>query len=228
MLYIVATPIGNMQDITLRALEVLRSVDFIICEDTRITGKLLHHFEIKKPMKALNEYNEKTAIYEILDEILLGKSAAIVSDAGTPLISDPGFPLVKLAKEKGVLVISIPGPTALITALSSSGLPTDSFMFQGFLPKRASKIEQFFDYFRSSVCSNGYSPTLVFYESPHRIIKTVKIMLDVLGDHEVVIARELTKIHEEVIKMKVSEFIIKYDKASPKGELVILMSLKTN
>lgn len=226
MLFIVSTPIGNMQDITLRALEVLKSVDIVVCEDTRVTGKLLHHFSIDKPMKVLNEFNEENAIYDVITLLQEGKNIALVSDAGTPLISDPGFRLVQQARLKNLLVSPIPGPSALIAALSVAGLPTDSFYFHGFLPKKKNKIESFLLHFKNSVCNKEFCPTLVVYESPHRIITTLQIMLTVFGDREITIVRELTKIHEEFKNENISTLISNYSSKEPKGEIVMLISLK--
>jgi len=218
-LYIVSTPIGNLQDITFRAVETLKSVDFIVCEDTRVSLKLLNHYGIKKPLVAFNEFNEDQILYEILKK-LETESCALVSDAGTPLISDPGYRLVKEAKRKGFCVIPIPGPSALIAALSVSGLPTDKFVFLGFLPKSEARAGKLLNK------TKLLEQTVILYESPHRIVKTLELIQNIFGDIEITIARELTKIYEEVRSERVSAFIEHFGKTAPKGEFVILFSLK--
>jgi 16S rRNA (cytidine1402-2'-O)-methyltransferase len=218
-LYIVATPIGNLQDITLRAIQTLRDVDIIVCEDKRVTSNLLSKFEIKKPLVAVNEFNEEQKAYEVLKN-LQTHNIALVSDAGTPLISDPGFRIVNEAKKKGFKVIPIPGPSAVTAALSTSGLPTDKFMFLGFLPKTPGKAKKILEN------SKNFSQTIVFYESPHRIIQTLNLMLNLFGNIEICLSRELTKIYEEITTQKISEFLKTYEKKSPKGEFVILFNLK--
>lgn len=218
-LYIVATPIGNLQDITFRAVEILKNVDFIVCEDTRVTSKLLNHYEIKKPMIALNEFNEDQILYEILRKLESG-SGALVSDAGTPLISDPGYRLVKEAKKKGFLISPIPGASALIAALSVSALPTDKFLFFGFLPKSEARSGKLLNK------AKLLEQTVILYESPHRIVKTLGLIQNIFGDIEITIARELTKIYEETRSEKASSLIEHYKKTTPKGEFVVLFSLK--
>ncbi len=224
-LYVVATPIGNMQDITLRALDTLRKSDLIVCEDTRVTGNLLHKYEIKKPMRALNEFNEQTVLYEIINELENGATVSLVSDSGTPLVSDPGFLLVRQARKKHIPVTPIPGASAGIAALSASGLPSDSFLFLGFLSKQRTKKRKYLDHLKTSFTKN-FSPTIILYESPHRIIDTLEILQDVFGDRKITIARELTKIHEEFKTGLLSEIISEYSQKPPKGELTILISLK--
>lgn len=218
-LYIVATPIGNLQDITERAVETLRSVGTIVCEDTRVTSTLLNKFEIKKPLVAVNEYNEDQMIFSILGKLEI-EDVALVSDAGTPLVSDPGFKLVLTAKKKGFKIIPIPGPSALITALSASALPTDKFIFLGFLPKTPSKAENMI----SSV--KLLETTVILYESPHRVLQTLKAIKDVYGDIKVTLARELTKKFEEIIEKKISQHLLDYVSKNPKGEFTILFSTK--
>lgn len=218
-LYIVATPIGNLQDITFRAVETLKSVDFIVCEDTRVTARLLNHYDIKKPMIALNEFNEDQILYEILKKLEM-QSCALVSDAGTPLISDPGYRLVKEAKRKNVCIIPIPGASALIAALSVSGLPTDKFIFLGFLPKSESRAGKLLNK------TKLLEQTVILYESPHRILKTLELIKNIFGDIEITIARELTKIYEEIKSEKASVLIEHFSKNVPKGEFVVLFSLK--
>lgn len=215
ILYVVATPIGNLNDITLRAIETLKKVDLVACEDTRVTGVLLNHLGIKKQMIAINEFNEEQIVYEILSK-LENCSIALVSDAGTPLISDPGYRLVNEAKRKGFKVVPIPGVSALIAALSASGLPTDKFVFLGFLPKTEGKAVKAVEYLKD------VNKTIILYESPHRVVKTLEILKKVFGDINVVIARELTKIYEEIFEMKISDLLEKYKKTTPKGEFVLL------
>lgn len=218
-LFIVATPIGNLQDITLRALEVLGKVDIVVCEDTRVSSTLLKKHGIQNELIALNEFNEEQVAYSILKH-LETKNVALISDAGTPLISDPGYRLVKNARQKGHQVIPVPGPSALIAALSVSGLPTDKFSFLGFLPKSPTKSEAILKPYQ------GLETTIALYESPHRVIKTITAVRTVFGDLEITIARELTKIYEEVTTKKASEFVAQFENTEPKGEIVILFSTK--
>lgn len=228
-LYIVATPIGNLQDITLRAINTLKDVDFVACEDTRVTGNLLHKFGIKKEMIVLNDNNEENKVFEIIELLKDNKSVALVSDAGTPLISDPGFKLVRKAVERGIQVIPIPGASAITAALCASGLPTDKFFFLGFLPDSFEKKKNVLLKLQDSLNSlskNKLAPTIIFFESPHKLIKTLDALENVFGDIEIVIAREITKIYEEFLTNKVSEQKIHFDKHTPKGEYVILFSLK--
>lgn len=219
-LYIVATPIGNLQDITLRAIETLKEVDLIVCEDTRITSRLLQKFEIKKPLIAVNEFNEEQVVYEVLKK-LETQNIALVSDAGTPLISDPGFRLVNEAKKKGFKIIPIPGASALTAALSASGLPTDKFTFLGFLSKSKTRA------ILSLETVKVFGSTIILYESPHRITETLQIIKEVFGNIDVTLARELTKIYEEIESETVDSLIEKYLKKQPKGEFVILFSTKS-
>lgn len=220
-LYIVATPIGNLSDITQRALEVLQQVDVIAAEDTRHSGKLLSHFGIQTRMFALHDHNEKQKAQVLVDEIKAGKSIALISDAGTPLISDPGYNLVNVAREQQVDVHPIPGPSAVITALSAAGLPTDKFLFAGFLPvkqqARMAELEKYKD----------ADFTTVFYESPRRILDTLKYAQEVLGEErELVLAKELTKHFESFTKGN-AQFIIDWlteDKDRQQGEMVLMLS----
>ncbi len=224
-LYIVATPIGNLQDITLRAIEILKDSDVIVCEDSRVTGKLLHHLGFKKPMMALNEFNEETVAYEIIHLLQQGKKISLVSDSGTPLISDPGFILVRLARKKGIPVTPIPGASAVIAALSASGLPSDSFLFLGFLPKNNSKKKKTLTTI-SEMTQLDLSPTIIFYESPHRIVDTLILLHEICGDREILIARELTKIYESFHSNTISKLITEFSTKQPKGEITVLLSLK--
>ncbi|WED21446.1 16S rRNA (cytidine(1402)-2'-O)-methyltransferase [Vibrio sp. JC009] len=219
-LYIVPTPIGNLGDITQRALDVLSSVDVIAAEDTRHTGKLLSHFNIQTKTFALHDHNEQQKAQVLVDRLLQGQSIALVSDAGTPLISDPGYHLVSQCRDAGVKVVPLPGACAFVTALSASGLPSDRFSFEGFLPPK-SKGRQ--DKFREIEKAER---TCIFYESPHRIMDSLKDMLAVLGpDREVVLARELTKTFETIQGMPLGELIpwIEEDENRKKGEMVVLI-----
>ena len=191
-LFVVATPLGNLDDLTFRAVKCLKEVDLIACEDTRRTAGLLHHLGIQKPLVSLFEHNEKERIGEIAARLERGENVALVSDAGTPTISDPGFPLVRAVLERGLAVSPIPGPSALIAALSVSGLPTDAFLFAGFLPRtdsaRQARLRELKD----------QSATLIFYESPHRVLKMLADSAAILGDREAFLCREVTKVHEEL------------------------------
>jgi 16S rRNA (cytidine1402-2'-O)-methyltransferase len=218
-LSIVATPIGNLEDITQRALRVLREADLIACEDTRHTRKLLNHFGITTPTISYHEHNEQERAEELCEALESGKNIALVSDAGTPLISDPGFRIVQAAVDRGISVVPIPGASAVITALSVSGLPTDQFLFAGFLPARTGARRAKLNELRT------VAGTLVFYEAPHRIKATLKEALDVFGDRQAVIARELTKLHEEFARGTLSELVEKsLPIETPRGEMVLIIS----
>jgi 16S rRNA (cytidine1402-2'-O)-methyltransferase len=221
ILYIVSTPIGNMEDITLRALRILKEADLIAAEDTRRTGLLLKHFGIEKPLTSYFEGNELKKKEVILSRLKQGDRVALVSDAGTPGISDPGFRLIRAAIEHEIPVIPIPGPSAVITALSVSGLPTDAFFFKGFLPHKSKKRRDLLKELEET------RETLIFYESPHRISETLKDVYEVLGDREIVLSRELTKVHEEVLRGKVSEILNQIGGRTLKGEITLVMSGKT-
>jgi 16S rRNA (cytidine1402-2'-O)-methyltransferase len=220
-LYIVSTPIGNMEDITLRALRILKEVDLIAAEDTRRTGLLLKHFGIQAPLTSYFEGNELKKGDFILAKLKEGKKVALVSDAGTPGISDPGFRLIQLAIESQLPIVPIPGSSAVITALSVSGLPTDAFLFKGFLPHKSKKRR---DLLREL---ENVRETLVFYESPHRISETLRDILEMLGDREIVLTRELTKVYEEIIRGKVSEILNQVGDRRLKGEITLVISGKT-
>lgn len=221
ILYIVATPIGNLQDISLRAIETLKNVDYILCEDTRITGKLLNAFLIEKRMVAFNEFNENKKNDEVLKELEGDVSIALVSDAGTPLVNDPGYKLVRDAITKGVKVESIPGPSAVITALTVSGMAPDRFLYIGYLPKKDGKRKIVLGDVKA--LRETFKTTVIFYESPFRLLKTLDDIKEVLGDVDVVICRELTKMHEEVRREKVSESLEHFKRVFPKGEFTILI-----
>jgi len=220
-LFIVATPIGNLDDITFRAFEVLKSVDFVLAEDTRHSKKLLSHLDISKPIRAFHEHNEREKTKAIISEIYSGKSIALISDAGTPLISDPGYFLVAQAKKEGLKVVPIPGPTALITALSASGLASDSFTFLGFLPsKQTARVKLL-------IGLVGRTETIIFYESPKRVLATLTDMQTIFGDsREVCLAKELTKAFETIQTGSIPNLIeyLTIDQNHQKGEFVILIS----
>lgn len=219
-LYLVATPIGNLEDITLRALRVLQSVDRIACEDTRQTQKLLNHFHIQKPTVSYHQHNEVVRTVEFLDDLRAGKRIAIVSDAGTPGIADPGSKVVAAAIEAGIAVYPIPGANAAISALIASGLSTETFTFHGFLPPKAGQRQSQIE----SLAFNG--TTHIFYEAPHRILETLADVITVLGpQHPIAIAREVTKLHEEHLRGPVSEVLATLtSRDAIKGEFVLLLS----
>lgn len=217
-IYLVATPLGNLEDITLRALRVLREVDLIACEDTRHTGKLLKHFEINKPLISFHEHNEAVRARELVERAARGVSVAIVSDAGMPGISDPGYRLVQEAISAGVTVTPVPGPVALETALAVSGLPTDAFRFGGFLPAKTTQRRKVLQALADD------DATLVFYEAPHRILKTLEDIITTLGDRPTVVARELTKVHEEFLRGPASRLLATLQqRGSVKGEITLLI-----
>lgn len=222
MLYIVSTPIGNLKDITLRALDTLKEADLIAAEDTRKTKILLDHYGIQKPLTSFFDHNQKVKGDKLLALLEEGKKIALVSDAGTPGISDPGYSLIRLAYEHHIPVNVVPGVTAVITALTLSGLPTHRFIFEGFLPPktvgRCKKLETF----------KGQEATVVFYESPHRLLKTLEDIKAVFNDPQIVVARELTKMFEEVRRERASEQIAHFTANAPRGEFVILIDLCQN
>jgi 16S rRNA (cytidine1402-2'-O)-methyltransferase len=217
VLYIVATPIGNLEDITLRAIRVLKEVDAIAAEDTRHTQKLLSKFDIHTPLTSYHDHNKEEKAPVLLSRLLEGKSVALVSDAGTPGISDPGYFLINLAVGQKIPVVPIPGATAAIAALSISGLPTDTFIFEGFLPSKHSARLKRLEELKTE------KRTLVFYEAPHRIIATVDDILHVFGDRKAVVTRELTKVHEEAIRGSLTEVLARLNNGSIKGEFTIIL-----
>lgn len=228
MLYLVATPIGNLEDITLRALKVLFSVDLILAEDTRKTLNLLRHYQKQDQTtpKLLSyfEENEQKRIPEVISFLKNGIDIALVTNSGTPTISDPGFKLVRKCWREGIKVISLPGPSSPISALASSGLPTDKFIFLGFTPSKSSQRKRSFENVKAAL--NSVSSTIIFFESPFRLSKCLEDLKTVFGDIEVVICRELTKIHEEIKRDKITFFLEKYSLIQPKGELIVLFNLK--
>jgi len=216
-LYIVATPIGNLEDITLRAIRVLREADLIAAEDTRHTRHLLDRYQIGTQLTSYHDHNKEEKAPVLVARLLEGKNIALVSDAGTPGISDPGYFLINLAVDQNVSVVPIPGATAAIAALSVSGLPTDSFVFEGFLPaKHTARLKRL----RELV---NEERTLIFYEAPHKIIKTVEDMLEVFGNRRAVITRELTKMHEETIRGTLSEVLRHLNEGTIKGEFTVIV-----
>jgi 16S rRNA (cytidine1402-2'-O)-methyltransferase len=216
MLYIVSTPIGNLKDITLRAIETLKSVDLIAAEDTRHTKILLDAYQISKPLTSFFEHNQFKKVDHLLGLLKMGKSIALVSDAGTPGISDPGFLMVRLAQENNIPITVIPGVSACIAALTASGLPAHRFVFEGFLPPKSGARRN------KLIALKSEGATIIFYESPHRLLKTLKDMQDTWDDPTIVVARELTKKFEEIRKDKTSAHIEHFTHHPPKGEFVLL------
>jgi 16S rRNA (cytidine1402-2'-O)-methyltransferase len=218
-LYLVGTPIGNLGDMTMRGIQVLQDVDTIAAEDTRHTGKLLHHFQIKTPQISYHQHNEQQRIPELISQLQSGKSIALVTDAGMPGISDPGYLIVAACVAAGIRVIPIPGVTAVITAVSASGLPSDRFVFEGFLPVKGQERKDRLD----SV--SGEARTLVFYESPHRLRQTLADFGTTFGvDRQMAIGRELTKLHEEFWRGNVGDAIEHYIQTEPQGEYAIVVA----
>ena len=216
-LYIISTPIGNLKDVTHRSLELLSDVDLIAAEDTRRTGVLLKHYDIKTPLSSFNSYNQVKKSDRLIARLQAGHDLALVSDAGTPGVSDPLYYLVKAALDKRVPVVSLPGPSAVLAALTVSGLPINRFVFEGFLPRKKGRkklIEELAQEKR----------TIVLFESPHRIVKTLNELYQVMGERKAVLARELTKIHEEVIRGTLGELAIKAEEQKLKGEITLVIS----
>lgn len=216
-LYIVSTPIGNLEDITLRALETLKKVDLIVAEDTRHSGILLKKYEIDKPCVSFHSHSGQAKVDKIVDELVSGKEVALISDAGTPGISDPAYVLIQAALEANIEIIPVPGPAAFLTALTASGLPTNQFVYLGFLPLKKG---------RQTLLTSLQEEkrTVVFYESPHRIIKTLNQLEEYFGpDRRIAIGRELTKIHEEFIRGSIAEVKKTFESRKPKGEFVVVL-----
>jgi len=216
MLYIVSTPIGNLEDITLRALRTLKEVDLIAAEDTRHSHILLQKYEIKTPVTSFHSYSTDAKLESIVRELKDGKEVALISDAGTPGISDPAYSLIRRAIEEGVKIVPIPGASALLTAIVSSGLPMDKFVYLGFLPLKKG---------RQTLLKSLQTEerTLVIYESPHRLLKTLEHLKEYLGDREIAVCRELTKVFEETLRMKISDAIKHFTQKKPKGEFVLIV-----
>jgi 16S rRNA (cytidine1402-2'-O)-methyltransferase len=218
-LYVVSTPIGNLEDMTYRAVRVLKEVDWIACEDTRTTGHLLHHYGITTRTISYHEHNEAERAAELFARLQSGETGAIVSDAGTPLLSDPGYRIVHGAVEAGIKVEALPGPSALLAALVVSGLPTDQFHFGGFLPAKQGQRVRMFETLA------GEAATLIFYEAPHRILESLADIASVLGHRDIVVARELTKLHEEVLRGTAARILATLEaRESVRGEFVILIA----
>ena len=219
-LFVVPTPIGNLKDITIRAIDTLQLVDIIYAEDTRTSSKLLNHYKISTPMQSFHKHNEHTKIYNIVSILKEGKTAAIISDAGTPGISDPGFSLVRACVEKDIEVECLPGPTALIPALINSGFPCEKFSFEGFLPAKKGRTKRLKEI-------STQDKTMIFYESPHRLIKTLKDFFEYFGiKRQVSVSREISKKFEETIRGTLLQAIHHFEKNKPKGEFVIVLSMK--
>ena len=216
ILYIVATPIGNLKDFTYRAVETLQNVQLIAAEDTRHSRKLLQHYKISTPTISYFEHNRFTRIPKIIETLHMGSDVAIITDAGTPGVSDPAYKLVRAAIKEGIRVEAIPGSSALLAALVSSGLPTDRFLFEGFIPSKKGRKK------RLELIQDDQA-TIVFFESPHRVVKTLKDIYEVLGDRPAVLARELIKLHEEIIRGTVSELLTYFTQKSPRGECVLMI-----
>ena len=219
-LYLVPTPIGNLEDITLRAIRVLKEVDLILAEDTRTSGKLLKHFEISTPMMSHHMHNEHKTVESLVKRLQAGETMALISDAGTPAISDPGFLLTRACVEAGIEVDCLPGATAFVPALVNSGLPNDKFVFEGFLPVKKGRQTRF-------LALAEETRTMIFYESPHKLVKTLGHFSEYFGeDRQVSVSREITKLHEETIRGSVKEVIAHYTQKPPKGEIVIIVGGK--
>ncbi|ODH01706.1 rRNA (cytidine-2'-O-)-methyltransferase [Nostoc sp. KVJ20] len=218
-LYVVGTPIGNLEDITFRAVRILQTVDIIAAEDTRHTGKLLQHFQVKTPQVSYHEHNRTSRIPELLEHLVNNKAIALVSDAGMPGISDPGYELVKACIEAGIPVVPIPGASAAITALSAAGLPTDRFVFEGFLPAKSQQRQEHLESLQTE------SRTLIFYESPHRLRDTLRDLAIVWGsDRQIVLGRELTKLYEEFWRGTIADAIAHYSQREPQGEYTLVVA----
>jgi 16S rRNA (cytidine1402-2'-O)-methyltransferase len=217
MLYVVPTPVGNLEDITLRALKILKEADAVVAEDTRTSGLLLKHFSISKPLLAFHKFNEHKIVSRLVERMQKGETLALVSDAGTPGISDPGFLLVRAAVEGGVQVITLPGPTALIPAVVNSGLPCDKFVFEGFLPQKKGR-NKLMERLKSE------DRTMIFYESPNRLLKSLEMFRDAFGEErKAAVCREISKLHEETHRGTLSELISYFSETAPRGEIVIIV-----
>ncbi len=222
-IYLVATPIGNLSDISMRAIETLKNVDIIACEDTRNTIRLLNHFEIKGHLTSYHEYNKIDKAYELCEKVKEGKNIAFVSDAGMPAISDPGYELVDIAYKEGLEVTVVPGASAVVSALAISGISSRRFAFEGFLPADKNEKKEILTELSQE------SRTLILYEAPHRLLKTLKELLEYMGDRNIAIVREITKLHEEVLKGRLAEIISDYEseKVAIRGEYVLVIEGKS-
>lgn len=221
ILYLCATPIGNLEDMTFRCIRILKEADLIAAEDTRNSIKLLNHFEIKTPMTSYHEYNKIEKGHKLVEKLLEGQNIALITDAGTPGISDPGEELVKMCQEAGVTVTAIPGPAACITALTISGLPTRRFAFEAFLPTDKKERQEILNELKNE------TRTIILYEAPHRLVKTLKLLQETLGNRRISICRELTKKHETVFATTIEDALAFYDEQDPKGECVMVIEGKS-
>lgn len=224
MLTIVATPIGNLKDITLRALEALQSCGGIICEDSRRASVLLNHYQIRQSLTVLNDYNEAESIEKILEQLRQGIHLCLISDAGTPLISDPGFKLVRECLRQNIPVDSLPGPSSILLSLTLSGLPPDKFFFVGYLPEKGLKRQETLQ--RLQAIDQEVAATFIVFVAPFKLKRTLEDMRQVLGDIRVTLARELTKLHQEVQEKRVGSWLDEYQTKKPKGEFILLFNLK--
>ncbi len=217
MLYVVPTPIGNLEDITLRAIRVLKEVDAIVAEDTRTSGILLKHYSISKPLISFHKFNEHRIVTSLIDKMLQGETLALISDAGTPGISDPGFLLVREAISNDIQVVTLPGATAMIPAVVSSGLPCDKFVFEGFLPQKKGRN-------KLAEMLKSEQRTMIFYESPNRLVKSLELFKEAFGeDRKAAVCREISKLHEEIKRGTLSELIEYFSEKTPRGEIVIVV-----
>lgn len=222
MLYVVPTPVGNMEDMTFRAIKVLKEVDFILAEDTRTSSVLLHHYDIKNELHSHHKFNEHQTCQKVVERLLSGQSAALISDAGTPGISDPGFMLVRECVRNGIEVQTLPGATAFVPALVSSGLPCDKFVFEGFLPQKKGRQKRLGEL-------KTENRTIVFYESPYRVVKTLEQFAEVFGaERPVSCCREISKLHEESVRGTIAEVLQHFKEHEPKGEFVIVLGGKSD
>lgn len=220
MLYIVATPIGNLEDITLRAIRILKEVDLVLAEDTRKTGFLLSHFEIKKPLVSFFEHSEIKKIPWVIEALKSGKNIALVSDAGTPTLCDPGYKLVRECRKEKLPITTIPGPSSITAALSATSIPHDKFIFLGYLPRKHNERIRIFERLKS------LEAAIVFFESPFRILSALQDIKEIIGDKKIAVARELTKKFEEVLEFSVNDAISHFEKVTPKGEFVVILDGK--
>lgn len=217
-LYLIPTPIGNLEDITLRAIRILKEVDLILAEDTRTSGKLLKHYEITTPMMSHHMHNEHKTVESLVRRLQSGETMALISDAGTPAISDPGFLLTRACVEAHIPVDCLPGATAFVPALVNSGLPNDKFVFEGFLPVKKGRQTRL-------ISLKEEVRTIIFYESPHKLVKTLSQFVEFFGpERQVSVSREITKLHEETIRGTVTEVLAHYTKKPPKGEIVVVLA----